>query len=116
MSIEFVIFGVIQLVRTPYAVEFSACSGVCGCGWSNLTTVVRIGTANFALMNNAPNSASATDGITDSIICKISRMALLFCGISLSLDPKKYPQLSCVLWLWRGRMTHCGFPESYRML
>ena len=91
MSMDLVALGVMRLVRTPCAVELSVCIGVFGCGWPNSTSVVRIGTANFALMKSAPNSASAAELITALMICEMLRMAPLLRGISSSLDMKKCP-------------------------
>ena len=65
--------------------------GVFGCGCPNLTSVVQMGTANFAFMNSAPNSASAAELITALIFYEIFRTAPLFRGISLLLDMKKCP-------------------------
>ena len=108
MFIDLVAFGVILLVRTPYTVELSVCMGIFGCGCPNSTSVVHMGTTNCALINSAPNSASAAELITALIICKMSRTALLFRGMSLSLDMKKHPPIGFMPWLRRGMMHHCG--------
>ena len=88
MYIDLVVFRVIILVIMMCAVEISACVGVFGCGYPSSMSVVCIETANFALMNSALNSASAAKLITALVICKTCRTALLFCGMSSSLDMK----------------------------
>ena len=84
MSMAFSAFGMILLVSSVCAVELSVCIGVCVWGWPNSSSVVRMETAVFALMNNAPSSASAADDMTDLIICDMLRTAPLFIGISSS--------------------------------
>ncbi len=84
MSMAFSAFGRILLVSSACAVELSVCIGVCDWGWPNSSSVVRMDTAVFALMNNAPSSASAADDMTDLIICDMLRTAPLFIGISSS--------------------------------
>ena len=91
MSITSVAFGVIMLVRTPCAVELSVWIGVRGCGWPISTRVVLTGTANFALMNIAPSSASAADDITALIIWEMFKIAPLFLGMSSLPAMKKCP-------------------------
>jgi hypothetical protein len=49
-------------------------------GMSISCKIRRMCTASFVLMNNAPNSASAVDDITASIICAIVNIAPLFGG------------------------------------
>ena len=66
------------------AVELSVCMGVRVWGWPNSSSVVRMETVVFVLMNNVPSSASVADDMTDLIICNILRTALLFIGISSS--------------------------------
>ena len=84
MSMAFSAFGRILLVSSACAVELSVCIGVRVWGWPNSLSVVRMETAVFALMNNAPSSASAADDMTDLIICDMLRTAPLFIGISSS--------------------------------
>ena len=72
MSMDFVAFGVIQLVRTPCAVELSVCMGFLGCGCPNSTSVLQMETANFACMNSTPNPALVAELITALMICEIS--------------------------------------------
>ena len=64
------------------AVALSVWMGVRGCGCPISSSVCRIDTAVLALMNSAPNSASAADDITAFIICKIFNTAPLLMGIS----------------------------------
>jgi len=73
MSMDFVALGVMHLVRTPCAAELYVCMGVLDYGCPNLTSVVHMGTANFAFMNSTPNSASAGELITALMICEILR-------------------------------------------
>ena len=108
MSVDFVAFGVMRLVRMPCAVELSVCMDVLGCGCPNSTSGVRMGTANFALMNSAPNYASAAELITALVICEKFRRAPLFYGMSSSLDMKKCPALGFLPWLLIGVVYHCG--------
>ena len=81
MSMAFSAFGRILLVSSACAVELSVCIGVRVWGWPNSSIVFRMETAIFALMNNAPSSASAADDMTDFIICDMLRTAPLFIGI-----------------------------------
>ncbi len=74
-------FGNILLVGSMCAVALSFCIGVHGCGWPSSASVWHIETAVFAMMNRAPNSASATNYMTAQIICKIVRMAPLLKGV-----------------------------------
>ena len=67
-----------------------------------------MGTANFALMNGALNSASAAELIMALMIYNIFRTALLPRGISLSLNMKKFPLLGFVPLLLIGRRRRCG--------
>ena len=98
MFINLVAFGVMRLVRTLCAVELSICMGVFGCRCPNPTSGVRMGSANFALMNSAPNSASAAELITALIICETFKTAQLFRGMSSLLDMKKcHPRLASCL-------------------
>ncbi len=84
MSIAFSTFNRILLVSSACAVELSVCIGVRVWGWPNSSSVVRMETAVFALMNNAPSSASAADDMTDLIICHMLRTAPLFIGMPSS--------------------------------
>ena len=84
MSMAFSAFGRILLVSSACAVELSVCIGVRVWGWPNSSSVVRMDTAVFVLMNNAPSSASAADDMSDLIICDMLRTALIFIGISSS--------------------------------
>ncbi len=85
MSMAFSAFSRILLVSTSAcAVELSVCIGVHVWGWPNSSSIVCMETAVFALMNNAPSSASAGDDMTDLIICSMLRTAPLFFGISSS--------------------------------
>jgi len=71
MSMAFSAVGRILLVSSACDVELSVCIGVHVWGWPNSLSVVRMETAVFALMNNAPSSASAADDMTDLIICNM---------------------------------------------
>ena len=55
MSMAFSAFGRILLVSSACAVELLVCIGVRVWGWPNSLSVVRMDTAVFALMNNAPS-------------------------------------------------------------
>ena len=82
MSMTFNALGMILFVSSAFAVELSVCIGVSGWGWPSLTSVCRIETAVFALMNSAPNSASAADDMTALIIIwEILRTAPLLRGM-----------------------------------
>ena len=81
----------ILLVKIMCAVELSVCIGVFGCECLSSTSVVRMGTAHFVLMNNAPTSASTAELITALITCKMFRTVPVFHGMTLSLDMKKCP-------------------------
>ena len=87
MSIDLVALGMIMLLSTPCDVELSVCIGV-ACTIS--TSVVRICTAVFALMNSAPNSASAANDITDLITCETFNNAPLLRGVSSLPAMKKF--------------------------
>jgi hypothetical protein len=76
------VLGKILLVSSACAVALSVCIGVRGCGWSSSMRVCHMETAVFALMNRAPNSASAADDMTAQIICEMLRTAPLLKGIS----------------------------------
>ena len=91
MSMAFSAFGRILLVNSACAVELSVCIGVCVWGWPDSSSVVRMDTAVFVLMNNAPSSASAADDMTDLIICDMLRTAPLFIGISSSPAMNMWP-------------------------
>ena len=91
MSMAFSTFGKILLVICACAVELSVFIGVRVWGWPNSSSVVRMETAVFALINNAPNSASAADDMTDLIICDMLRTAPLFIGISSSPAMNMWP-------------------------
>ena len=73
------------------AVALSFCIGVRGCGCPSLISVCRIETAVFALMNRAPNSASAADDMTAQIIWEMLRTAPLLIGISLCPAMNMWP-------------------------
>ncbi len=75
-------FGNFLLVSSACEFALLVCIGVHGCGWPSSTSIWRIETTVFALMNRAPNSASAADDMTAQNICKILRMVLLLKGMS----------------------------------
>ncbi len=64
MSMALSALGKILLVSSVCAVTLSVCIGVRGCGWPSLVRVCCMETAAFALMNRAPNSASAANDMT----------------------------------------------------
>ncbi len=80
MSMALSTFGRILLVSSACAVELLVCISVCVWGWPDSSSIVRMETAVFALMNSAASSASAADDRTDFIICKMLRMAPLLIG------------------------------------
>ncbi len=93
------------------AVELSVWIGVHVYGWPNSSSVVRMETAVFVLMNNAPSSASAADDMTDLIICDMLRMAPLFIGILSS------PAMNmCPLAVLINRRRGCGWRGSCCLL
>ncbi len=96
MSMALSAFGRILLVSSACAVELAVQIGVCACGWPNSLSIVRMETAVFALINNAPSSASAADDMTDFIICEVLRTAPLFIGILSSHAMNMWPPA----WLW----------------
>ena len=91
MSMAFSALGRILLVSSACAVELSVCIGVRVWGWPNSSSIVRMETAVFALMNNAPSSSSVADDMTDLIICDMLRTAPLFIGISSSPAMNMWP-------------------------
>ncbi len=82
MSMAFSALGKILLLSSACAVALSVCIGVGGCGWPSSMRVCCMDTAVFALMNRAPNSASAADDMTAQIIWEMFRTAPLLMGIS----------------------------------
>ena len=70
ISMAFNALGRILLVSSACAVEFSVWMGVRGCGCTISLSVCRMDMAVSALMNSAPNSASAADDITAFMICE----------------------------------------------
>ncbi len=82
MSMALSALGKILLVSSACNVALSVCIGVHGCGLLSLMRVCRMETAVFALMNRAPNSASAADDMTAQIISEMLRTAPLLKGIS----------------------------------
>jgi hypothetical protein len=81
ISMAFNALGRILLVSSAW-VELSVWMGVRGCGCSISSSVCRMDMAVLALMNSAPNSASAADDITAIIICEIYNTPPLLMGIS----------------------------------
>ena len=71
MSMAFSAFGRILLVSNACAVALSVCIGVRVWGWPNSSSIERMETTVFALMDNAPSSASVADDMTDLIICRL---------------------------------------------
>ncbi len=82
MSMALSALGKILLVSSACAVALSVCIGVRGCGWPSSMRVCCMETAVFAIMNRAPNSASAADEMTAQIICEMLRTAPLLKRIS----------------------------------
>ena len=79
------------LLATPIAVMLSTCIGVHSCLRPISARVVRTGMALQALMNIAPNSASADDDMTALMMWAMFSTAPLLGGSSLSSDMKKCP-------------------------
>ncbi len=82
MSMALSALGMILLVSSVCAVALSVCIGVHGCGWPSSMRVCRMEMAFFALLNRAPNSASAADDMNAQIICEMLRTAPLLKGNS----------------------------------
>ena len=57
----------------PYAVQFSICVGISGCGFSISSNVFCTRTAYVELMKIAPNSDLAADGMNAFMISEIFR-------------------------------------------
>ena len=91
MSIACSAYGIILFVSSACAVELSVCNGVRGCGCPCSSSVWCIAMAVFALMNNAPSSASAADDITALIICDMLRTDQLLIGMLSWLDRNMCP-------------------------
>ncbi len=79
----------------------AVCIGVRGCGWLSSSSVCRIDTAVFTLMNSASSSASAADDITAHLICEVLRTAPLFFGISSLLAMNMWPPAR--LWAFASK-------------
>ena len=73
------------------AVALSVCIGVFGCSCPNSLSILRVGTACFALMKSALSLAMAADDMSALIICTMLRMAPSFSGIGALFDRKKCP-------------------------
>jgi hypothetical protein len=71
--------GRILLVSSACAVELSVWMGVCGCGCPISLSVCRMDTAVLALMNSAPNSASAADDNLEPLDAAIGQVPVLCC-------------------------------------
>ena len=70
----------------PSAVELSVWIGVLGCLCPISSKIFLILTPFFALINNAPSSASAADDMTALMISATFKMAPLFGGKGTSSD------------------------------
>ena len=81
----------VLFVTTPNAVELSVCINISGWGWPSSVSVCLMGAMNFALMYNAPSSASAADDMTAFITYAELWIAPLFNGNVVLLDMKKCP-------------------------
>jgi hypothetical protein len=75
--------GRILLVSSVCAVELLVWIGVCGCGCPISLSVCCMDTAVLAMMNSAPDLASAADDITAFTICEIFNTALLLTANSV---------------------------------
>ncbi len=84
-------FGNILLVSSACAVALLVCIGVHGCGWPSSASIWCIERAVFALLNRAPDSASAADDMTAQIIYEILRMVPLLKGMSSFLAMNMCP-------------------------
>ena len=86
MSIGLVLFGCTLLLTTPFAVELSVCIREGGCGCLISSKIFLMCTASLALMNSAPNSASAAEDIAFLIIGATLWMLPMLGGTSALLD------------------------------
>ncbi len=91
MSMALSALGEMLLVSSVCAVALSVCIGVRGCGWLCSMSLCCMEMVVFALMNRAPNSASAADDMTAHIIWKMLRMAPLLEGILSFLAMNMWP-------------------------
>ena len=116
MSIDLDALDMIMLLSTPCAMDLSGCIGVFGWACPISTSVVRIGTAVFELMNSSPNSASAADYITALITCETFNTAPLLRGMSSLPAMKNVLQLCFSLWIMRDTMRRYVLLGSCWML
>ena len=79
-----------MLLITPAAVVLSVWMGVMDCFHPIYTNVRRIGISSFAVIYNAPNSASAADDMTNFIICAIVNMGPFHFGSGSSSERKMW--------------------------
>jgi hypothetical protein len=87
----FVHFDCTLPLITALAIELSVCSGVGGCLCPISSRMILMYTASLAIMYNPAHSTSVAEDITCLIMWAIFSTALLFGGIGVSLDKKKYP-------------------------
>ena len=80
----------ICLLENPTAVELLTLHGVGGCLCPISSSVVRMETASFVLLNSAPHSASATNAMTLRMMVEVLRMAplLSMVGVGDALLPR----------------------------
>ena len=91
MSIDLVALETILLLMRKSAVLLSVWMGVCGCGCTSYSSVLRMGTAVLESKNNAPSYASAADEITLRVIVDRLITAPLIGGVYSSFYSKLWP-------------------------
>ena len=109
MSIDLDAFCLTLLFIISSAVLLTVCIDVAGCGCPNYSNVVRIGTASFAFMYRALDSASAADCITALIT--FAKMQIAPLNSNPSISPRKWYLVFVLL----DRMHHCRLIGSYRL-
>ena len=80
MSIDLSRFLAMLLVSIPSAVVLSVCIGVGGCLLPIVPNAWRAGIDSMQLMERDPNSASAAEDMTASMIFEMARTDTLFGG------------------------------------
>ena len=90
MSMALVLFGLIFLLMTAYAIEFSVLDGVGDCVWPSSSSMMRMYTASRYILYKPANSASVADAMTCLMMCDMLIMAPLLAGIVVLLDRKKW--------------------------
>jgi hypothetical protein len=91
MSIAFNHLGWTLLFTAASAIVLLVWMGVLDQGWPISVSICHMYTASFAFKNNAPNSASAIDGMTALIIVATVNFAPLLGGEELLFARKECP-------------------------